>query len=95
MIGLVAVVFWSGYSMASWGWCLIEGYDVPLTAWINPLHPYTWPAGGNPGYVRKGQIFPGGSPGTASTTTSSSASSGTATGKKKAPIVANPGNPIS
>jgi hypothetical protein len=93
MIALAAAVFWAGYSMASWGWILIEGYDVPLTAWINPLHPYEWPPGGNPGFVRKGQIFPGGAPGTASTTTTAATSSSvkTATPNPRPPAVGGGG----
>jgi hypothetical protein len=73
---------WVGYGTASWGWCLVMGYDVPLTSWWSPFDPFTWPPGGNPGYVRKGQIFPGGAPGTASasTSTGATASTGTASG---------------
>jgi hypothetical protein len=78
VIALAAGVVWAGYGVASWGWCLVMGYDVPLTGWFSPFAPFTWPADGNPGFVRKGQIFPGGSPGTASasTSTGSAASSG-------------------
>lgn len=75
MIALAALVVWVGYGNASWGWCLVKGYDVPFTQWWNPLDPYTWPADGNPGFVRKGQIFPGGAAGTASATTSTGSSS--------------------
>jgi hypothetical protein len=70
MIALAAGIVWLGYGTATWGWCLVRGYDVPLSGWFSPLHPFTWPADGNPGPVRKGQIFPGGAPGTACTTTS-------------------------
>lgn len=76
MIALAAGVVWAGYGVASWGWCLVMGYDVPLTGWFSPLAPFTWPADGNPGFVRKGQIFPGGAPGTASTSTSAAAPAG-------------------
>jgi hypothetical protein len=36
---------WFGWSLTSWGYILIRGYDVKFTDWINPLHPYSggWP----------------------------------------------------
>ena len=67
MIALAAAVIWAGYGVGTWGWCLVMGYDIPLTGWFSPFAPFTWSPDGNPGYVRKGQIFPGGAPGTAST----------------------------
>jgi hypothetical protein len=76
VIALAAWAAWVGYSMVSYGWVLVMGYDVPVVPWLNPLDPYDWPADGNPGFVRKGQIFPGGPPGTASTTTTAGTSSG-------------------
>lgn len=81
MIALAALVVWVGYGNASWGWCLVKGYDVPFIQWWNPLGPYVWPADGNPGFVRKGQIFPGGAPGTASATTSTGSASSSASSK--------------
>jgi hypothetical protein len=57
---------WAGYSVASWGYCLIRGYDVKFTDWINPAHPYQgWP----PPQAPADQIIPGQNPGTASTGT--------------------------
>jgi hypothetical protein len=38
-------IVWFGYSLASWGYILVKGYNVKFTDWINPLHPYSgkWP----------------------------------------------------
>jgi hypothetical protein len=38
-------IVWFGYSLTSWGYMLIKGYNVKFTDWLNPLHPYTgaWP----------------------------------------------------
>lgn len=97
MIALAAAVIWAGYGVGTWGWCLVMGYDVPLTGWFSPFAPFTWPAGGNPGFVRKGQIFPGGAPGTASTGTSANPANtpsavGGANAANGAPS-STPGNP--
>lgn len=36
---------WFGWSVGSWGYILIRGYNVKFTDWINPVHPYkgSWP----------------------------------------------------
>ena len=36
---------WFGWSLTSWGYILIRGYNVKFTDWVNPLHPYSggWP----------------------------------------------------
>jgi hypothetical protein len=91
MIGVAAIAFWWGYVAGSYGWVLIQGYDVPITGWLNPLHPFQWPPGGNPGYVRKGQIFPGGAPGTATTTTGTGSTTKVATPTPQPPAVGGGG----
>jgi hypothetical protein len=57
---------WFGYGFASWGYCLMRGYDVKLTDWLNPIHPYTggWP----PPQIPDTSILPTGASGTTSTT---------------------------
>jgi hypothetical protein len=60
---------WFGWSVASWGYCLVRGYDVKFTDWINPIHPYQgWP----PPKLPADQIIPGQSsaPASGSKTTS-------------------------
>lgn len=78
MIVLAFLVPWAGYGTASWGWCLVKGYDVPFGAWFSPLHPFEWPPDGQPPFVPKGQVFPGGG-GAAPTATTTT---GTGTGGK-------------
>jgi len=52
------VAAWLGYSLASWGYFLVRGYDVKLGDWVNPVHIYP----GNPlkaGPIPATQVFPG------------------------------------
>jgi hypothetical protein len=51
-------LIWFGYSLTSWGYCLVRGYNIRFTDWINPLHPYTgaWPP---PGTIPAADVFPG------------------------------------
>lgn len=52
------VVIWAGYALASWGYCLIRGYDITFLSWVNPLSPYAWPSSGSPTTIPSGQVFP-------------------------------------
>lgn len=53
----VAVIF-GGYVLMSYGWILIKGYDISFRSWVSPLHPYTWPSGGQPPpTVPQGRVF--------------------------------------
>jgi hypothetical protein len=62
------ILAWFGYSVSSWGYCLIRGYDVKFTDWINPAHPYQgWP----PPQAPADQIIPGQNPGAPSGKTTS------------------------
>lgn len=45
MPALGFVLAWGGYAVMSWGYCLVRGYDVSFTEWVNPVH---WYAGGWP-----------------------------------------------
>jgi hypothetical protein len=61
---------WFGYSLSSWGYCLVRGYNVKFTDWLNPIHPYSgpWPP---PADIPGGSVLPGqASSGAATTTTS-------------------------
>jgi hypothetical protein len=51
-------VVWFGWAVTSWGYCLVKGYPVKFTDWINPLHPYSgaWPP---PGTIPTSEVFPG------------------------------------
>lgn len=70
----MAMIF-AGYSVAGYGWILLRGYDIPLRAWMSPLHPYTWPQG-TPPPIPDTELFPGS---TSTSTTSSGTGGGTPT----------------
>jgi hypothetical protein len=57
-------IAWFGYAVSSWGYCMLRGYPVKFTDWINPLHPYAgaWPP---PGTIPSDEVFPGVSVGSA------------------------------
>lgn len=61
MIGLFAAVIWWGYGLGSYGWVMIKGYDVSMASWFTPVGTFAWTS--NPGFVPKGQVFPGQAPG--------------------------------
>jgi hypothetical protein len=48
---------WFGYALTSWGYCMLRGYNVKFTDWINPLHPWagTWPP---PKTIPASEVFP-------------------------------------
>lgn len=54
------LVIFGGYTVGSYGWVLLKGYDITFKEWVDPLHPYTWPSSGKPGAIPPGQVFPGG-----------------------------------
>lgn len=62
MLAVGMLLWWGGYSVGFWGWCLIRGYDVTLGQLMSPTHPYgsgkgqTWP----PPVMAPDVIFPGG-----------------------------------
>lgn len=72
MLVLGMAFIFAGYSVGSYGWVLLRGYDIPLRAWFSPLHPYTWPSG-TPPTIPDTQLFPGSSQ---ASTTSTSGGSG-------------------
>jgi hypothetical protein len=55
----VIVVMFAGYTIGSYGWILIKGYDVPWRRWVNPLDPWTWPKGADIPKVPAGHLLPG------------------------------------
>jgi len=62
MLGAGIVLGWVAYSVSSWGYVLLRGWDIPFRRWVSPLNPYTWPAGGPPP-IPDNQLLPG-QPGT-------------------------------
>lgn len=60
MISLGIVLIFGGYSVASYGYVLVRGWDITATQWWSPVHPWTWQ--GDPKTVPPGQIMPGATP---------------------------------
>jgi hypothetical protein len=57
---VVAVAFtWAGYAVGGWGWCLIRGYNITFTQWVNPVNFYEWPDGKVP-VTPDTQVLPSG-----------------------------------
>ena len=58
MVAVGMLLTWFGYSVSSWGWCLLQGYDITFGTWVSPLSPYNglWP----PPAIPPGQVFPSG-----------------------------------
>lgn len=53
------VVTYVGYSIGSWGYVLLKGYNITLREWFSPLSPYQWPPAGTPiPVIPKGRLWP-------------------------------------
>lgn len=72
MIGLFAGVIWAGYGIGSYGWVMLKGYNIPASKWFTPVGTFQW-SGSGPGFVPKGQVFPGQAPGSGSGNTAGGA----------------------
>jgi hypothetical protein len=57
MIAIGFAGVWAFYSVATWGWVLVKGYNITLREWLSPVHVYQWPAG-DPNFVPQGHLFP-------------------------------------
>jgi hypothetical protein len=55
-LGQIISIF-AGYTVASYGWNLLKGYNIGFKEWINPLAPYKWPSG-KPPLIPPTQVFP-------------------------------------
>lgn len=51
-------LLWAGYAVTSWGFVLVKGWDITFREWVSPLHPYQWPASGNPPKIPQGKVWP-------------------------------------
>lgn len=58
MIPVVVIGVFGWYTVASYGYVLLKGYDIPFTRWVSPLNPYRWPAKGDPQTIPPTQVFP-------------------------------------
>ena len=45
MLPVAILVLWGAYSVGSWGYVLVKGYNITYKEWVNPLNPYSggWP----------------------------------------------------
>jgi len=53
------IVIFAGYTVASYGVCLLRGYDIPWKQWVDPLDPWQWPARASVPRIPATQILPG------------------------------------
>lgn len=59
MIALGVLGGWAGYAIATYGYLLVKGWDIPWSAWVSPVSPYTWPKPpGKPPLIPADQLFP-------------------------------------
>ena len=73
MKAIAVVLGFTAYTVYSFGYIMIKGYNITLREWVTPLHPYsgTWP----PATVPQGSIWPTtGSGGTAAAKAANKAS---------------------
>lgn len=49
-------IMFLGYTLSSWGYVLVRGYNITLGEWLDPVHAYKWPK--EPKKVPHGHIFP-------------------------------------
>lgn len=57
----------AGYTIGSYGWVLVKGYDIPFRQWVSPLNPWSW--SGTPPPIPAGQLFPSSASAAATATT--------------------------
>lgn len=74
MLVLGMAFTFAAYSVGSYGWVLIKGFNITPRQWWSPLHPYTWPPGGTPDPIPDTQLWP------AAASQGGTASSGTPAG---------------
>lgn len=59
MVAVGVLMAWAGYSIGTWGWILIKGWDIPLGSWVSPVNPYTWPKPpADPPLIPSSQLLP-------------------------------------
>lgn len=87
MLALGIGFLFAGYTVGTYGWVLLKGYDIPFRQWVSPLHPWQWPAaGGTIPPIPDTQLFP--------TSTSQPGSSGGPGGGTPPPPVTGPPPPV-
>lgn len=56
---LPVLLIFGGYTLTSYGWVLLKGWDITFAQWVSPIHPWQFTDGQDPGTVPSGQVFPG------------------------------------
>lgn len=64
MLPVAFVVLWAGYGLASYGYVLLKGWDIPFSQWWSPLHPWEWDqdTAATPPVIPPTQVNPSGTP---------------------------------
>ena len=57
--GYRIVLGFAAYTVGTWGYVLVKGYNITLREWVTPLHPFTGPLDSK-GTVPQGSLFPAG-----------------------------------
>jgi hypothetical protein len=52
---LAILTVFAGYAVATYGWVLIEGYNITLREWMSPINPWLWTSTAK---VPSGHLFP-------------------------------------
>ncbi len=57
---LSILVIFAGYTVASYGYVLVRGWNIPFRQWVSPLDPYQWPGkkGALPPAVPRTSVWP-------------------------------------
>ena len=75
MTAIALLVIFAGYSVGSYGYVLIRGFNITPRQWFDPLN--TTPPDWTPNNVPSGQVFPGSGTSTSAQTTSAPGTPGT------------------
>lgn len=67
MLPVGMLLTFGGYGVVTWGYILVKGYNITLTSWFSPLHPFTGSLS-KAGTIPPTQVFPGGSGATSGAT---------------------------
>lgn len=59
MLAAGILLIWAGYAVGSWGYVLIQGWDIPFRSWVSPFNPYQFAPGTPPPTIPPSQVLPG------------------------------------
>lgn len=60
MLAVAFGVMWAGYTVTTWGYCVLKGWNITLAEWADPLHPWEWDAttAAEPPKIPATQVWP-------------------------------------